>query len=175
MLCVILLTQTRKLAAFLNTHYPTIVLYMVSTLPDTKCAALLCILSNSSLFFLVCGDHTIEQYSKFDLVIALYAFSFVVSFLTFRCLRRNPSNLLAFPVMLQMWVFHVRLLESVSSTKYLASLTSSSTLFIITLHIFDHFARIFNLHEVYWLYLTLVTWISLASYRLQSVHCYLVV
>ena len=138
MLCVILLTQTQKLATFLNTNYPTIVLYMVSTLPDTQCAVLLCILFNSSLFFLVCGDHTIEQYSKFDLAIALYAFSFVVLFLTFRCLRRNPSNLLAFPVMVQMWVFHVRLLES-ATTKYLASLRSSSTLFIITLHIFGHF------------------------------------
>ena len=45
------------------------------------------------------------------------------------------------------------------------------TLFIITLYIFSHFARTFNLHEVYCLYLTLVTWISLAIYRLQSVHC----
>jgi hypothetical protein len=92
--------------------------------PDTKRAALLCTLSNSSLFFLVCGDHTVEQYSKFDLTIVVYAFSFVVSFLTFRFLRRNHSNLLAFPVMLQMWVFQVRLLESVTP-KYLASLTSS--------------------------------------------------
>ena len=64
--------------------------------------------------FLVCGEHTVEQYSRFDLTIALYAFSFGVSFLTFRFLRRNPSYLLAFPVMLQMWVFHVRSLESVS-------------------------------------------------------------
>ena len=93
-------------------------------LPDTKRAALLCTLSNSSLFFLVCGDHTVQQYSKFDLTIVLYAFSFVVSFLTFRFLRRNHSNLLAFPVMLQMWVFQVKLLESVTP-KYLASLTSS--------------------------------------------------
>jgi len=92
--------------------------------PDTKRAALLCTLSNSSLFCLVCGDHTVEQYSIFDLTIALYAFSFVVSFLTFSILRRNPSNLLAFSVMLQMWVFHVRSLESVTP-KYLASLTSS--------------------------------------------------
>ena len=92
--------------------------------PDTKRAALLCTLSNSSLFFLVSGDHTVEQYSKFDLTIALYAFSFVVSFLTFSFLRINPSNLLAFPLMLQMWVFHVRSLESVTP-KYLASLTSS--------------------------------------------------
>jgi hypothetical protein len=66
--------------------------------PATKRAALLCTHSNSSLFFLVCGDHTVEQYSRFDLTIALYAFSFVVSFLTFRFLRRNPSNLLVFPV-----------------------------------------------------------------------------
>jgi hypothetical protein len=43
------------------------------------------------------------------------------------------------------------------------------TLFIITLHIFSHFSRTFNLYEVYWLYLTLVTWISLAIYCLQSV------
>ena len=47
--------------------------------PDTKRAALLCTLSNSSLFFLVCGDYTVEQYSKFDLTIALYAFFFVIS------------------------------------------------------------------------------------------------
>ena len=80
--------------------------------PDTKRAALLCTLSNSSLFFLACGDHTVEQYSKFDLTIALYAFFFVVSFLTFRFICRNPSNLLTFPVMLHMWVFHVRFLES---------------------------------------------------------------
>ena len=93
--------------------------------PDTKRAALLCTLYNSSLFFLVCGDHTVEQYSKFDLTIAkMYAFSFVVSFRTFRFLRRNHSNLLTFPMMLQMWVFQVRLLEIVTP-KYLASLTSS--------------------------------------------------
>ena len=83
-----------------------------------------CTLSNSSLFLLVCGDHTVEHYSKFNLTIALYAFSFAVSFQTFRFLRRNPSNLLALPVMLHMWVFHVRFLESVTP-KYLASLTSS--------------------------------------------------
>jgi hypothetical protein len=78
----------------------------------------------TSLFCLVCGDHTVEQYSRFDPTIPLYAFSFVVSFLTFMFLRINPSNLLAFPVMLHMWVFHVRSLESVTP-KYLASLTSS--------------------------------------------------
>ena len=49
--------------------------------PDTKRAALLCTISNSALFFLVCGDHNVEHYSRFDLTIALYAFSFVVSFL----------------------------------------------------------------------------------------------
>ena len=54
----------------------------------------------------------------------MYAFSFAVSFLTFRFLRRNPSNLLAFPVMLHMWVFQVRLLKIVTP-KYLAFLTSS--------------------------------------------------
>ena len=44
------------------------------------------------------------------------------------------------------------------------------TLFIITLHIFSHFARTFNLHEVYWLYLTRVTWISLTIYRLSYLY-----
>ena len=45
-----------------------------------------------------------------------------MSDLQFSC--RNPSNLLAFPVMLQMLVFQVRLLES-AIPKYLASLMSS--------------------------------------------------
>jgi hypothetical protein len=47
-----------------------------------------------------------------------------------------------------------------------------STHFIITLHIFSHFAKTFNLHKVNWLCLTLVTCISLAIYRLQSVHSF---
>ena len=64
--------------------------------PDTKPAALLCTLSNSSLFFLVFGDHTVEQYSKFDLTIDLHAFSFVVSFLTFRFLCRIPVIVIGF-------------------------------------------------------------------------------
>ena len=46
-----------------------------------------------------------------------------------------------------------------------------STLFIITLHIFSHFSKTFNLHKVHWLYLTLVTWIELA---LSSAECALV-
>jgi hypothetical protein len=72
----------------------------------------------------------------------------------------------------QRWLF--ALLITLNALKMLTSVTVSDqqtlpsqklrTLFIITLHIFNHFARIFNLHEVYWLYLTLVTWISLLKF-----------
>ena len=64
--------------------------------------------------------------------------------------------------------------KKAQTNKYLQTMLSKkvTALFIITLHIFSHFAKTFNLHKVYWLYLTLVTWISL-SYRLQSVHCHL--
>ena len=65
----------------------------------TKRAALLWTFSISSLFFFVCGAQTVEQYSRFDLTIALYAFSFVDSFLIFKFLLKNPSNLFALLVM----------------------------------------------------------------------------
>ena len=48
-----------------------------------------------------------------------------------------------------------------------------STLFIITLHILSHFAKIFNPQKVYWLYLTLVTWISLSYTVCRDVHCHI--
>jgi hypothetical protein len=66
----------------------------------TKRAALLWTFSISSLFFFVCGAQTVEQYSRFDLTIVLYAFSFVDSFLL-----KDPSNLFALLVMFPTWVF----------------------------------------------------------------------
>ena len=86
----------------------------------TKRAALLWTFSISSLFFFVCGAQTVEQYSRFDLTIALYAFSFVDSFLL-----KDPSNLFALLVMFPIWVFQVRLLDNVSPI-YFAFLTSSN-------------------------------------------------
>jgi len=65
-----------------------------------------------------------------------------------------------------------RLTKKAEANKCLQTMYSkkTSTLFIITHHIFSHFAKTFNRHKVYWLYLTLVTWISLAVYCVQSVH-----
>jgi hypothetical protein len=57
--------------------------------------------------------------------LALYAFSFVDSFLIFKFLLKNPSNLFALLVMFPIWVFQVRLLDTVNP-RYLASLTSSN-------------------------------------------------
>jgi hypothetical protein len=61
----------------------------------------------------------------FDLTIALYAFSFVDSFLIFKFLLINPSNLFALLVMFPIWMFQVRMLDNVSP-RYFASLTSSN-------------------------------------------------
>jgi hypothetical protein len=84
-------------------------LLVLSYLPVTKRAALLWTFSISSLFFFVCGAQTVEQYPKFDLTIALYAFSFVDSFLIFKFLLKNPSNLFALLVMFPIWVFQFSL------------------------------------------------------------------
>ena len=91
----------------------------------TKRAALLWTFSISSLFFFVCGAQTVEQYSRFDLTIALHAFSFVDSFLIFKFLFKNPSDLFALLVMFPIWVFQVRLLDNVNP-RYFAFLTSSN-------------------------------------------------
>lgn len=64
--------------------------------------------------------------------------------------------------------------KKAQTNKYLKMMPSRkvTAVFIVTLHIFSHFAKTFNLQKVHWLYLTLITWISL-SYHLQSVHCHL--
>jgi hypothetical protein len=91
----------------------------------TKRAALLWTFSIASLFFFVCGAQTVEQYSRFDLTIVLNAISFVDSFLIFKFLLKNPSNLFTLLVMFPIWVFQVRLIDNVR-TRYFASLTSSN-------------------------------------------------
>ena len=96
---------------------------VISSCDKTSCSPL--DFSISSLFFFVCGAQTVEQYSRFDLTIALHAFSFVDSFLIFKFLLKNPSDLFALLVMFPIWVFQVRLLDNVNP-RYFAFLTSSN-------------------------------------------------
>ena len=67
----------------------------------------------------MCGAHIVEQYSRLDLNIDLYAKDLVSSCLICKFLLRKPQILFAFVVMLLMWGSQDMLLDSVTP-KYFA-------------------------------------------------------
>ena len=60
------------------------------------------------MFSLVYGSHTEQAYSSDGRTKDLYACSLTLVELMLMFLRRNPSVLLAFVVMLFIWLFHLR-------------------------------------------------------------------
>jgi hypothetical protein len=93
-------------------------------LPVLYLAALSRTFSISLFYFLVCGDHMVQQYSRLDLTKDLYAMLLVCSFFIWRFLLKNPNNFCAFDVMLFMCTFQVMLDEMVTPRYFTVSTDS---------------------------------------------------
>jgi hypothetical protein len=77
------------------------------------------------MFSLVYGSHTEQAYSSDDRTRDLYACSLTVVELMLMFLRKNPSVLLAFVVMLFIWLSHLRS-DCIVTPRYLALSACSS-------------------------------------------------